>query len=418
MSGGERASRRIVPLLAIVWGLLASEWASAGDSPERRRQALQERLDEATEGEVIQVEPGVVAGPLVVSRSVKLLGKGVTIAGGGVAQVVRIDAPRVELRGFRIEHSGTDLGGPDACLYLTKKAESSLIVENELRHCAFGMWVHEAVGAKIKDNRVVGSTQGHRSERGNGIHLFNASDLVIARNHVSGGRDGIYVSATEESVIENNRIEGARYGVHYMFSYSNELRKNVVVDSMTGYALMESHHIRVLDNAAERSEERGILFRDVQYCHIEGNRVVDNGEGLFFFSSTENTILGNEIRGNKIGAKIWAGTLRNHITENRFVGNAQQVFYVGSSDLLLGEKARGNFWSDYLGWDQDGDGVGDRPYRVDSFSARLTHRYPVAVLLQRSPALELLSHLQEDLPLLSVPTVIDRRPLSAKGAEP
>lgn len=414
MKSPQRSAAWLLSILVGLGGTVLSSLASAVDSPEGRRAVLQERLNAAQPGDVITVPPGTIAGPLVVSRSVLLIGEGVTIDGRGVSQVVRIDAPRVEFRGFTIENSGMDLGGPDACIYLSKKAEFSKIVGNELRRCSFGVWVHETRKAQIDSNRIHGSKEGHRSERGNGIHLFNASDLVVSRNHVTGGRDGIYVSATEGSLIEGNRIQGTRYGVHYMFSYSNELRNNFVSDSMTGYALMESHHIRVLGNTAVDCDERGILFRDVQYCHIERNRVLGNAEGLFFFSSTENTVVNNEIRGNQVGARIWAGTLRNDISENRFVNNAQQIFYVGSSDLLLGEKGRGNFWSDYLGWDQDGDGVGDRPYRVDSFSARLTHQYPVAALLLRSPALELLSHLQQDLPLLSVPTVIDQSPLAEK----
>ena len=53
----------------------------------------------------------------------------------------------------------------------------------------------------------------------------------------------------------------------------------------------------------------------------------------------------------------------------------------------------GNRWGDYIGWDQDGDGIGDRPHRVESFKARLLYQYPAVALLLRSPALEMLSHL-------------------------
>ncbi len=385
-------------------------------SPEERRDSLQKRILEAEDGETILVQPGVIRGPLLVSKSVVLQGDRTVIDGRGTSQVVRVDAAGVTLRGFTIQASGEDLGGPDACLYLSKKATSAQVLDNVFRKCAFGIWVHETDRARIEGNRVFGAMKGHRSERGNGIHLFNASHLVIRNNHITGGRDGIYVSATEDSLIEGNRLEQGRYGVHYMFSYDNHVRKNNARNNMTGYALMESHNIVVTDNIAAQNKERGILFRDVQYCTIERNRVTGNGEGLFFFSSTENRIVDNEISGNRVGARIWAGTLRNEISKNRFVNNAQQIFYVGSSDLVLGSKSVGNFWSDYLGWDQDGNGEGDRPYRVDSFSTRLTHRFPAANLLLRSPALELLAHLQEDLPLLSVPTVIDKRPLVSKGA--
>ncbi|HMR06757.1 MAG TPA: hypothetical protein PKA88_13300, partial [Polyangiaceae bacterium] len=92
-------------------------------------------------------------------------------------------------------------------------------------------------------------------------------------------------------------------------------------------------------------------------------------------------------------------------------GNRNQAFYVAAGDLVFGESGAGNFWRDYMGWDQNGDGFGDRPYRVDSFTTNLVHRFPSAVLLMRSPALELLSHLEQRLPLLRVPTVVDKRPL-------
>ena len=85
----------------------------------------------------------------------------------------------------------------------------------------------------------------------------------------------------------------------------------------------------------------------------------------------------------------------------------------GSDEMraLWGERGgEGNYWSDYLGWDQDGDGRGDRPYRVDSFHASLLYRYPSAALLLRSPALELLGRLQERLPTLRVPTIREEHP--------
>jgi nitrous oxidase accessory protein len=152
------------------------------------------------------------------------------------------------------------------------------------------------------------------------------------------------------------------------------------------------------------------LFRDAQLCHIAENELERNGVGFFFYSSTENQIERNLVRHNEVGAKIWAGSLRNRVSENAFVGNADQIMYVSAEDLVWGEAEAGNHWSDYLGWDQDGDGDGDRPYRVDSFSTHLRYKYPSSALLLQSPILELLAHLSESLPLLKVSTVVDLRP--------
>ena len=156
---------------------------------------------------------------------------------------------------------------------------------------------------------------------------------------------------------------------------------------------------------------QGLQFRDAQYCIIRNNQLINNTEGLFFYSSTNNKITGNLVQGNKTGVKIWAGSLRNEVTGNSFIGNERQVFYVGSTEIEWGDGERGNYWSDYLGWDQDGDGIGDRPYRVNSFHTRLLHRFPAAALLMNSPSLETLSMLERRLPFLRTPTITDRKPL-------
>ena len=99
---------------------------------------------------------------------------------------------------------------------------------------------------------------------------------------------------------------------------------------------------------------------------------------------------------------------------NHIVGNRQQVVYVGAEDQIWGAEGRGNLWGDYVGWDQDGDGVGDRPHRTDTFTTRLIYQYPAAVLLLRSPALEMLSHLAADFPMLRTPAIVDLSPSFAR----
>ena len=367
-------------------------------------------LELAEAGDVVEVPAGVWRGPIQIRRSITLRGTGGVIDGGGQGQVVRVVAPRVVLEGLSIRGSGKDLGAPDACIYTAPSAHHTILRHNVVSDCGFGIWLHEAVDSQVVDNQVEGNREGHRSDRGNGIHLFNSKRLEVRGNVVRGGRDGIYVSATDDSFIEDNVIEGARYGVHYMYSYRNTVRGNDSRHNAHGYALMQSRELIVTGNVAADNEGHGIMFRDAQKCVIAGNQLLRNGDGFFFYSSTENEIKDNWVIQNEVGAKIWAGSLRNAVSGNRFIGNRVQVFYVASEDLVWGEHAPGNFWGDYLGWDQDGDGVGDRPYRVDSFTTRLIHQYPAAALLLRSPALELLSHLEQSLPLLRAFTVVDRSP--------
>ncbi len=363
----------------------------------------------AQDGDVVEIPAGTWEGPVTVASSITLQGDGV-IDGHGEGRTLTVAAPGAIVRGLTIQNSGNDVGQSDACLYTEPEAIGAIVEGNTLRDCAFGIWVHETDEAQILDNDVTGRAEIRTTDRGNGIHLFDSDRVTVRGNVVRDARDGLYVSATDDSLIEGNHASDVRFGIHYMFSYRNTVRANVTTDSTAGIALMQSRELVVVDNIASRNERTGILFRDATLCTITGNVLEQNGQGMFFFSSTENTIRDNRLVANGIGVKVWAGSRRNDVANNAFVANSQQVFFVGAEDQAWGVDTPGNYWSDYVGWDQDGDGVGDRPHRVDSFTANLIHRYPSAVLLMRSPVMELLTHLEAQMPLLRVPTVVDHQP--------
>ncbi len=402
---------RWMELLLLLWTLLPSAVSARTLVAGKHAKTLQQTIALAQPGDVVEVPVGTWWGPVTLKRRITLRGKGGILDGKGKGKVLIVSAPGTIVEGLTVQGSGKDLGGPDSCIYLKPSATGTILRKNKLRDCAFGIWVHETNKVNIYENSILGRSKLLDSDRGNGIHLFNGSHMIVTKNTIVGARDGIYVSAVHDSLIEGNKLFNQRYGVHYMYSHRNILRKNISENNLTGFALMESHHMTVDRNIAKNNKRNGILFRDAQYCKIVGNQLIKNGEGFFFFSSTDNLIRRNMLRANQTGARIWAGTLRNHVTENAFVGNVQQVYYVGAKDLVWGRKGKGNYWSDYIGWDQNGDGLGDRPYRMDSFTTNLLYRYPSSALLLRSPALELLSHMERKLPLIRVPTIVDLRPL-------
>jgi nitrous oxidase accessory protein len=388
-------------MIALISIAAAAEIVVGQDAPD-----LSTALAQARPGDVVTLGAGEWAGPATIDKAITLRSAGGVLVGHTGTTLV-ISAPGVVIDHLEVRGSGDDLQGPDACIYVQSAASGTVITESRLSDCLFGIWLHEVRGAQLIGNHIVGRPDALIHNRGNGIHLFDSEQLIIQGNTVIGARDGIYVSATENSLIADNVVSDQRFGIHYMFSYDNIIRGNTANNNSGGIALMQSRRLEVTDNTASSNHRHGILFRDVQYSTITGNRVEANAEGLFFFSSLDNTISGNTISNNQIGARVWAGTERNTISGNAFIANREQVFYVASSDQIW----EPNYWSDYMGWDQDGDGQGDRPYENDSMMAQLLYQYPAAVLLMSSPGMELLRLIQRQIPSLKTPTVIDPAPL-------
>jgi nitrous oxidase accessory protein len=80
------------------------------------------------------------------------------------------------------------------------------------------------------------------------------------------------------------------------------------------------------------------------------------------------------------------------------------------------EVHRGNFWSDYTGSDNDGNGIGDTPYHETDVLGYIVDRHPEARVFALSPAATLLRKSEEVLPLLDVQGVTDSYPLIAPTA--
>lgn len=373
-------------------------------------------LTACQDGDEVVLPEGRWEGGVRIERSITLRGEpGAVVDGGGRGTVLEVQAPLVVIRDLEVRGSGNGMENPrtnvDSCIWSSPTADGLEVRDSRFPDCLFGIYVQQSDGAQIVGNDVRGRPSLREVDRGNGIHLFDANRVLVQRNVIEGTRDGLYISSTDDSQIVGNRVRHVRYAVHYMWSHRNRLEDNEATDSLAGFALMQSHELTVRGNRMARNRRAGLLARDGQRCLYDRNDIAGNGTGVFVYNSVRERFTENLVAHNDIGMRIWGALAVDDVFErNSFVGNAQQIFYFGNRDMGWGTGAAGNHFSDYLGWDQDDDGVGERSYRVDSFTASLVHRFPAVVLLMRSPALELLAHLQDGLPVLRVATVTDHAP--------
>jgi len=364
-------------------------------------------LVDSRDGDTVRLEPGVYEGPVVLDKRLALRGAAGTIvdAGGrGHAVVVRV--PGVRIQGLTLRGCTTDLDASGAGIRVEQEAADVHLEGNRVEACRFGIWIHGSARAHVVGNEIDGLAGEPRNDRGDCIHLWSAHEAVIEGNTLRSCRDGVYMELSTRCTIARNTITGSRYSVHTMWCDDSTYNENVVSENLVGLALMFSKRIEAKRNVLYANLTHGVLLTQVTRSEVADNVVVGNTKGLFVYNALFNTLRGNFVARNGLGLHYWGGAEENVIEDNTFMGNEIQVKFVAARD----QGWSGNYWSDYVGWDADGDGHGDTPYRSNTFVDALLWKYPVAKLLLSSPALLVLAMAEREFPVITVPKGVDPAP--------
>lgn len=348
---------------------------------------------------------------LVVDRPVELVGEGRPVVdGGGRGHVFTVTAPGVTIRGFAIRNTGQSSVEDRAGIRLDG-ADGCHVSDNELTDTFFGIYVARTAGCVVEANRVTG-TSISEALSGNAIHLWNSREITITGNTLRGHRDGIYLEFAKVSTITGNESSGnIRYGLHYMFSDSSTYRGNTFRENGAGVAVMYTRHVEMAGNRFEASIGQaafGLLLKDISDSRIADNRITDNTVGLYLEGVNRVEVAGNTIERNGWAVKLMANSTDNFFTGNHFVGNS---FEVTTNGRQHSSRFEGNHWDQYSGYDLDGDGIGDVPFRPVRLFAYLVARHEATLVLQRSLLVDLLDAAERVLPVLSPETLVDHRPL-------
>ena len=393
--------------------LLAALWldrATAAEWTVRPGESLQAAVQAAAAGDTVKVERGYYVDHVVIDKPLRLQGVNrPTISGENQGDVIRVKSPDVVIEGFIIRDSGGDLTVQNAGIYVEPGAHRAIIRNNDFAYTLFGMWLEKANEVEVTNNLITGKRDFASAQRGNGIQLYNCYDAKIIGNNISFVRDGIYVDVSFRILFRGNKMHHVRYGTHYMNSHDNIWEENDAYSNRGGLALMEVRRQIVRNNRTWDNSDHGIMLRTIQDSVVENNIIVGNSKGFFIYDAEYNVLKGNLVMGNRIGVHLWAGSINNDVDHNDFIQNHNQIRYVATRNELWG-KGKGNYWSNYVGWDADGDGIGDTPYEANDVVDRLNWKYPLVKLLLNSPAVQSLRLIARQFPLLRGPSVRDNNP--------
>ena len=406
------AKREDRPVRMAQIGLLLTllVWPATTSAETRRVEpgALTDALVAAADGDILLLEAGLHHGPLRVSKSITLRGQeGAVIDGGEMGHVLFIDAPSVSIQGLTLRNCRLSDASTDSGIWIAKTSTGARVEANTIERCRFGVWVNGAAEVEVTDNQIVGLEAFTHNRRGDCIHVWDADGVLITHNSVSYCRDGIYLELTSAAVIDGNDVTDSRYAVHTMWCDDSRYSDNYASDNLVGLALMFSTRIEARGNILHNNQTHGILWVQITHGKVEGNVVIGNTKGLFVYNSLYNTIRNNLVARNNLGSHYWGGSQENVMEANAFIDNEIQVKFVAAKDQTW----NGNFWSDYGGWDADGDGHGEVPYRSNTLVDALLFDYPLSKLLLASPAFQVLALAEREFPIITVPKAMDPSPL-------
>lgn len=283
-------------------------------------QRIQEAIDAASDGDIINVFSGTYHENIIVNKTdLSLIGEdqnSTIIEDGGTGTVLKLTASNVTVTSFTIQglHSNDSIG-----IHL-HYSENNTLSNNILKNLSVGVKLVCSNNNKIENNILL--------KNGIGIELWNQqSGNVITENTVVQSGTGISLLAfSNHSKVSRNIVSENDIGIRIFDSGNNIVKENIISESLFGI---------YLDDRLTRNNL------------INGNMITKNDVGIYSFIAKCNTIYNNNIIKNEYQVKIPDARV------NKW-----------NSGYPLG----GNYWSNYEGEDRrsginqteiGSDGIGD-----------------------------------------------------------
>lgn len=404
------------------------------DCPLRDLQAV---VSTAVPGSRIEVHGGTY-GQLTIDRDLQLIGfDNPVLDGQDLGSVLTATGADITLSGFTVRGTGTNLDHEDTAILVD--SGTAIIENNRVEDALFGIYLKNAPDSVIRNNVVIQKQEVDVARRGDGIRVWYADRTLIEGNDAQHGRD-VILWYSNGGVVRGNNFDHNRYGLHLMFSHDTLVEGNALSMNSIGLFAMYSKNLTVVRNELSNNHGPsggGMGFKDVNGATVENNRFIDNQIGAQIDNSpldpgTEHVWKNNVFAYNEAALGVLPSTRQNTFTDNAFIDNIQHVTVLGGGqiqDVAWSLDGRGNYWSDYAGYDANGDGVGDVPYKSQQLFESLMDEHPALRLFIFSPAATAIDFaarafpamrpqvkLEDSAPLMQPPTAVGLPPVARDGA--
>ncbi|MFW9987614.1 MAG: PQQ-binding-like beta-propeller repeat protein [Candidatus Odinarchaeota archaeon] len=307
---------------------------------------IQEGINAAGVGDVVYVLSGTYSENLVVGKSLSLIGEdrySTIIDGGGSGDIVSITASNVNISHFTIRNGTQGVHGENIGNHYITDCE---VIFNE----NYGIHFRESPNINIWRCNI-SNTWGagdYGIEKGIAIQFFNCP-----------------YSRVENITMKYNRN---KCRVFIPYHSDNTVIKNVFLFNNSGgiYAGFAKYY---MENITILNNSQGITFNGASHGYLKNSvfKYINKFAIEIIYNSIYNVISNNTIIGCGQGINLIYNNsgANNQIYKNYFINNAINAnVAAGAQPQIWDDGSIGNYWDDYTGSDENGDGIGDIPYTM------------------------------------------------------
>jgi len=300
---------------------------------------IQDAIDGASPGDIIEVYSGTYYENVNVTKELTLLGVDTGMSqpvvdadesGNGITLLV----DGIALENFEVINSGWRGAG------ITVISSNNTISDNNVNANSNGIYLLNSrcntISGNSANNNVVG------------ILLLDSINNTITANNASNNDGGIRFKNSVNNIIAGNIAYNNFFIGMFITDFSNSntiVSNNVSNNNFFGIVIADSCGNTVVTNYVSNNYNTGIFLSDSNNNTIAGNNIIFNKYGIDLSSSSSNFIYDNYLNNT------------NNAIDNG--NNSWNITKIAGTNIIGGLWLGGNYWSDYNGFDVDGDRLGD-----------------------------------------------------------
>ncbi len=251
---------------------------------------------------------------------------------------------------FNANISYNNITASDDGIYLIK-TDYSIIEYNNITSEEYAVFLEKSCSNVINNNYVNASNAG-----GYGIVLIDGcSNNIITENKIYAYERGValytysYDSSCSSNLIFKNTISAKNYGIS-LYSYYTDSRS--IKDNSF-----------ILNSIEAYTGTSFFLQKNSYNNYFVANNISSKDDGFNCLFSDSNIFTGNYIADNFRAMSFDSASTDNLIFCNMFVNNTNHASSPNSNSW--NNATRGNYWDDYFGQDNNGDGIGDTALPIE-----------------------------------------------------